>query len=88
MKMAPIGSLEKETEKPGENAVLLSLSDSQHIITVKDIYKWQGRVYTILDYMDGKELTHVIKEYEEHYSENFIKYSIYMAAKGLADMHE
>lgn len=41
----------------------------------------------MLDYMDGRELTHVIKEYGEHYSDNFMKYSIYMAAKGLADMH-
>ena len=40
-----------------------------------------------LDYMDGKEITNVIKDYHEHYSEDFIKYSIYMAARGLADMH-
>lgn len=80
--------MEKEVAKPGENTVLLSLGESDHIIKVKDIHIWQGRIYTILDYMDGKELTHVINEYRKHYSEDFIKYTIYMAARGLADMHE
>ena len=60
MKVSPIGSLKRETEKPGENTVLLALSDSENIINVKDIYVWEGRIYTIIDYMEGKELTHVI----------------------------
>ena len=87
MKVSPIGSLKRETVKPGENAVLLALGDSENIINVRDIYIWEGRIYTIIDYMEGKELTHVIQEYGNHYSESFIKYSIYMVACGLADMH-
>ena len=60
MKVTPVGSLKRENVKPGENAVLLALSDSENIINVKDIYVWEGRIYTIIDYMEGKELTHVI----------------------------
>ena len=60
MKVSPIGSLKRETEKPGENTVLLALSNSENIINVKDIYVWEGRIYTVIDYMEGKELTHVI----------------------------
>ena len=60
MKVTPVGSLKRETVKPGENAVLLALSDSENIINVKDIYVWEGRIYTIIDFMEGKELTHVI----------------------------
>ena len=41
----------------------------------------------ILEYMDGKELTKIFEEYHEHYSEDFMKYTIWQAAKGLADMH-
>ena len=37
--------------------------------------------------MDGRELSHIIKKYHMTYDENFIKYSIYMAARGIADMH-
>ena len=60
MKVTPVGSLKRETVKPGENTVLLALSDSENVINVKDIYVWEGRIYTIIDFMEGKELTHVI----------------------------
>ena len=40
-----------------------------------------------LDYMDGKELSTIIGSYHTTYNEDFIKYSIYMAARGIADMH-
>ena len=38
--------------------------------------------------MDGYDITSIITNYHEHYSENFIKYSIYMAAKGVHAMHD
>ena len=61
--------------------------NSQYVINSEAIYEWNCRLYVFLDYMDGYEITNVIKDYNEHYSENFIKYSIYMVAKGLKDMH-
>lgn len=89
MKVTPINSRRvEEIEKVGETVLLKVLHSSAHIITIKDIYEWEGQHFTILDYMDGKELTHVIREFHDQYSEKFIKYSIYMAARGLADMHE
>ena len=40
MKSSPISNIEKEVAKPGENMVLRSLSESDHIIKVKDIHIW------------------------------------------------
>ena len=37
--------------------------------------------------MEGGRLTDIIQDYYEHYSEEFIKYTLYNAARGLADMH-
>ena len=42
----------------------------------------------ILEFMDGKELTKIFADYHEYYSEDFIKHTIWQAAKGLADMHQ
>jgi serine/threonine protein kinase len=63
MKVSPAIPLEQEVAKPGENTILRLLGISQHIIKVKDIYLWEGQIFTILDYMDGRELTNVIREY-------------------------
>lgn len=67
MKVIPIINLrrQEDIEKIGETALLKVLGSSAHIITIKDIYEWEGQHFTILDYMDGRELTHVIREYSD-----------------------
>ena len=40
-----------------------------------------------LEFMDGKELTTIFEDFHEDYSEEFIKHTVWQAAKGLADMH-
>ena len=41
----------------------------------------------ILEFMNGKELTTIFQDYHQHYSEDFMKHTIWQAAKGLADIH-
>ena len=78
---------EKVKRIRGENQ-LLQMIDSEHVIKAIDIYNFNNRTYLFLDYMDGKELTKVIEGYFEQYSDEFIKYTIWCAAKGLQAMHE
>ena len=77
---------EKAKRIRGENQ-LLQMIDSEHVIKAVDIYNHNDRTYLFLDYMNGKELTKVIESFHEQYSEEFIKYTIWCAAKGLQAMH-
>ena len=84
MKVTNEGGLEDEKAKRirGENQ-LLQMINSEHVIKAVDIYNFNNQTYLFLDYMNGKELTKVIESFHEQYSEEFIKYTIWCAAKGL-----
>ena len=87
MKVTNEGVDDEKTKRiRGENQ-LLQMIDSDHVIKAVDIYNFNDRTYLFLDYMNGKELTKVIESFYEQYSEEFIKYTIWCAAKGLQAMH-
>ena len=76
-------AIENEKERvKGENA-LLQLINSEHVIKAEEIYEFDDRLYLFLDYMDGKELTTIIKHFHKQYSDEFIKFTIWSSAKGL-----
>jgi len=83
MKATVKGTIENEKERvKGENA-LLQLINSEHVIKAEEIYEFDDRLYLFLDYMDGKELTTIIKHFHKQYSDEFIKFTIWSSAKGL-----
>ena len=67
---------------------MIRMIDSEYVMKAEEIYEWKDRFYLCLEYMDGKDLSRIITDYHEHYSEEFIKYSIWCAAKGLDAMHD
>lgn len=88
MKATLKGTLETEKSRiSGENA-LLQYIDCEYVVKAEAIYEFDERMYVFLDYMDGRELTNVISACHTTYSEEFIKYSIWSAAKGLFAMHD
>ena len=61
--------------------------NSDYVIKAQFIYEFDGKMIILLDYMNGKELTNIINDFSKNYTEDFIKYTLFCAATGLADLH-
>lgn len=66
----------------------MKIIDSPYVMKATEIYQHQRKLYIILEFMDGSELTKIINDYHKRYSKEFKKYTLYCAAKGLASMHK
>ena len=66
----------------------LSSDDSNcYIVRLVEVYDRSGRVYMILELMEGGKLTYIIQKADGNYSEAFCKYSLYCVVRGLLSMH-
>ena len=57
-----------------------------YIVNCEEVFDWDGRIYVILEYMNGGSLSSIIKDTFQ-LSEAFCKYSIYCVVLGLQHMH-
>ena len=58
-----------------------------HLIRCEGIWDFQGRIWVILELMEGGAMTDIILEKRGDFSEDFVRWSLYQVAKGLAAMH-
>ena len=56
---------------------------SEEIITVKDIYDYNGKLFFIMEYLQHGSLRDLIKKRHSKYSEDFCRYTLYKVALGL-----
>ena len=68
-------------------ACLISFLDSEELIKCFGIFKHNNRYITLLEYMNGGHFKEIIRVYNEKYSEDFCRYTIYKVAKGIFKMH-
>lgn len=66
---------------------LLTAINSEFIVSVEDVYDFNGQIFAILELMEGGDLSKIVPSYRE-YSENFCRYTLWCVAKGLQAMHE
>ena len=60
-----------------------------YIVNCEEVFDWDGRIYVILEYMNGGSLSSIIKDKGTiQLSEAFCKYSIYCIVLGLQHMHD
>ena len=78
--------LEKDRIR-GESALLTAIS-SPYIVNCQEIFEFQSRLYVFLDYMDGGSLTKFIENYYKEYSEETMKYMLWMSAQGIKSLHD
>ena len=57
-------------------------------MNIEEIYEYNNRVFVFLEYMEGGSMEKITKAFATECSEGFIKYTVYMAAKGLKEMHD
>lgn len=60
---------------------------NEEVVTCHELYVHNRDIWIVLEYMDNGALTDIIED-RSPYSEEFCKYTLYKAAKGLASMHE
>ena len=66
---------------------LFSAFEGEQILRCIEVYVWQNKIFAFLDLMEGGALTQIIIEKQGAYSEAFCKYTLYMVAMGLKEMH-
>ena len=68
-------------------ASLISHLKSDELITCVDLFDWGSSIFIILELMDQGAMTNICIKGNKSYSEDFCRYSLYKAAKGLLAMH-
>ena len=63
----------------GESALLAAIN-SEYLVNCVEIYEFQSRLFVFLDYMEGGSLNKFIESYYESYSEDTMKYMMFMSA--------
>ena len=67
---------------------MIKFLGSNELYQYVDFYHYKKKVFIMLEFMEQGNLTNMILESEQRYSENFCRYSLYKVALGLRDMHE
>ena len=68
-------------------ASLIAHLKSEELIQCVDLYDYGKSIFIILELMDQGAMTDICIDYYKNYSEDFCRYSLYKAAKGLLAMH-
>lgn len=66
---------------------LMSYMESDYLVKCVQVFDWNGQVSILMEFMECGALTGIIKAREGKFSEAFCKYSLYMVARGLFDLH-
>ena len=66
---------------------LIKHLNCEQLINCHEVYEFNQRVWVILELMEGGALTDIILERSGKLSEDFVRWSLYQVAKGLAAMH-
>ena len=64
-----------------------SAFEGEQILRCIEVYYWQGKIFAFLELMEGGALTQIITAQRGAYSEAFCKYTLYMVAMGLKEIH-
>ena len=56
---------------------------SPNIVGCHELFLWEGRVYAILELMEGGSMTSIVTDKRRTFGEDFIKFSLYSVALGL-----
>jgi len=66
---------------------LIKHLDCEQLIKCEGVWDFNGRIWVILELMEGGSLTNIVVERKGNFSEDFVRWSLYQVAKGLAAMH-
>ena len=58
------------------------------MIQCVDLFHFANQIFIILELMDNGSMTEMCLNDYENYSEDFCRYTLYKAAKGLLAMHK
>ena len=53
----------------------------------EELYEFKNKLLIVFEEMDGGSMENIVQDYFHSYSEAFCKYTLYMAAQGLAHLH-
>ena len=59
------------TDHTKAEAALMQMINSDYVMRAVEIYVHNHKLYIILEYMDGNEITKIITDFHERYSKEF-----------------
>lgn len=74
-------------QKIVNEASLVKMLGNDEVVTCYELYEHGRDIWIVLEYMNNGAMTDIILDDQFRYSEEFCKYTLYKAAKGLASMH-
>lgn len=66
---------------------MIAFLDCDEIIRCHEIFEYYGKIYMLLDYMNGESLNKLVSSERRNFSEKSCKYILYKVALGLNKMH-
>ena len=88
LKLGEENASEGDKEKVRGESALLAAINSEYLVNCEEIYEFQSRLFVFLDYMEGGSLSTFINDYHKHYSEDTLKYMMWMSAMGIKSLHD
>ena len=75
-----------ETTSIKNECALIKALNSPYLVQCEEVFEFNEELFVFLELMDG-DLSHIISQHHTRYSSDFIKYTLYIVAMGLRDMH-
>ena len=88
LKLGEENASDSDKEKVRGESALLAAINSEYLVNCEEIYEFQSRLFVFLDYMEGGSLSKFINDYYKHYSEDTLKYMVFMSAMGIKSLHD
>ena len=88
LKLGAENATDTDKERVKGESALLAAINSDYLVNCEEVYEFQNRLFVFLDFMEGGSLNKFIENYYEDYSEETIKYMVYMSAMGIKCLHD
>lgn len=66
----------------------MKTSDHPNIVNLHDVYLYKGRIFMVMDYLDGGCLTPVVEDMKLDIPENVIAYILREVLQGIYSLHK
>ena len=67
---------------------MMECGDTDFVLRYKEAYQFKGKMWLIIELMDGGALTPMLEEMSGDYSEGFCKYVLMKTVKALKFLHD
>lgn len=72
----------------GNEITIMKTTDNPNVVKLYDVYLNKGRIFMIMDYLDGGWLTPIVEDHKEDIPENVIAFILREVLQGIACLHK